>query len=111
MPDLEPCSKKRAKPLCFSGSLAIRRDGNSIDEMTNGTIFIAPFGEEFAGEKGFFYSINVQGQGRGAVLSRSVPYAAGLDAAADCCRRRLLDNRRAVLYIIAYIFGALTWMQ
>ena len=26
-------------------------------------------------------------------------------------RRRLLDNWRALLYIITYIFGALTWMQ
>jgi hypothetical protein len=29
--------------------------------MTNGAIWIAPFGKDFAGEMGFFYSFNVQG--------------------------------------------------
>jgi hypothetical protein len=38
--------------------MATRRDGNSIDEMTNGAIRSAPFGQAFAVEKRFFYSFN-----------------------------------------------------
>jgi hypothetical protein len=47
--------------------------------MTNGAIWIAPFGKDFAGEMGFFYSFNVRVQGRCAASSRSVPWNEVLD--------------------------------
>jgi hypothetical protein len=40
--------RKTLNPLRQKSALAIRRDRNSIDEMTNGAMRIAPFGGDFA---------------------------------------------------------------
>jgi len=55
-----------------------RRDGNSIDEMTNGAIRVAPFGDDFAVEKGFFYSFNVRFEAKRRVTPIGRLYVLGI---------------------------------
>ena len=46
--------------------------------MTNGAMRIAPFREEFAGEKGFFYSFNVEVTGAARLYRAASVWTAGL---------------------------------
>jgi antitoxin YefM len=65
--------------------------------MTNGAKKFAPFGGDFAGEKGVFLQLQRRSDRRCAASSRSVPWNDGLDVL------EILDTHRLMLYSNTYI--------
>jgi hypothetical protein len=60
--------------------------------MTNGEMWIAPFGEEFAGEKGVFYSFNVEVTGAARLYRAASVWTAGLGLVHQRKRREAAES-------------------